>query len=1027
MTTTGTSAATSAGGTPFVGRDASLRDLRAVLDAARGGRGGLVAVTGAAGIGKTRLVEELCGHPDASGLTLVWTSCALSDESSLHPWSHVVRSVARDDPRVGQILTGSRAGAIPAEPLARTQVFDGIADAIVDASLTRTVLVVVDDLHDAGPSSLQVLVHLLPRLRTSRVLVVATARDDGPWNAKPDVRGLLLRQAHRIPLAPLRDVDIRRLVAAAVGHEDAQVSDAVTVIARRTGGNALLVVEAVRLLERGGEAVATDVPATVSAVVAERTAGFAPSSVALLRVAAVLGISFRSDVLADAAGVALTQVRTALADAELAGVVAFDAPGHGRFTHELVRDAIYDAIAAAERAELHARVAATLALLEQRGRDIGAGEVAHHLLLAGPSHALDGAAAARRAGDRARALSAFEDALHWYERGIAALASTDDPDGRCELLIASGEARMGCGDRAGARRAFGDAATLARALGNPTLLAQAALGVGSDPAGFEVGLLDRDQLDLLEEARIALPPSEPALRSLVAARLSVAATGIDDDAERLALAREAVDVARTSGDPRALAYALSSLCDAQAGPDHCRERLAASAEMIETAGVAHDAALELLGRRLRIVALLELGDVTTADREIVAFRVRAEQFRHPLYDWYVPLWRGMRALMEDRLDECAVANTTAAMLGLRGGSENAALLTATQRWCLLAESGDTDGIAALLADSEDRLAQETWGRVTLALAAAQTGGLEDARLRLDAAAPHVPSLPRDSEWLAVVAQVAEVVSFVGRHPLAGWAYDALLPHRDLWVVEGIGAAVRGPVERHLALLASARDDDAVARVHAAAALACCRSVGATRLVARIEAESARLVGNQAGGDSGEPVDINTFRREGELWLVRFGGSSVHVRDSKGIRDIAVLLAQAGREVAAADLAGAVTQGDTGPALDGQARDAYRRRLRDLEHQIEDARSTGDAGSARRAEDERDALLGQLTSAYGLGGRARRTGSSAQRARTAVTNRIRDAIRRIERIHPELARHLDRSVRTGTFCVYAPEHPTSWEV
>jgi len=75
--------------------------------------------------------------------------------------------------------------------------------------------------------------------------------------------------------------------------------------------------------------------------------------------------------------------------------------------------------------------------------------------------------------------------------------------------------------------------------------------------------------------------------------------------------------------------------------------------------------------------------------------------------------------------------------------------------------------------------------------------------------------------------------------------------------------------------------------------------------------------------------------------------------------------------------------------------------------------------------ERESLIEQLTAAYGLGGRARRVGSSAERARTAVTARMRDAIRRIASAHPKLGQHLLRSVRTGTFCVYEPETPVRW--
>ncbi|MFD0531077.1 hypothetical protein ACFQ1I_37955 [Kitasatospora arboriphila] len=114
-------------------------------------------------------------------------------------------------------------------------------------------------------------------------------------------------------------------------------------------------------------------------------------------------------------------------------------------------------------------------------------------------------------------------------------------------------------------------------------------------------------------------------------------------------------------------------------------------------------------------------------------------------------------------------------------------------------------------------------------------------------------------------------------------------------------------------------------------------------------------------------------------------------------------------------------------IDSTARAAYRRRLRELAEETEEADAAGDAERSARLAVEQDALLGQLSAAYGLGGRARRTGSAAERARTAVTARIRAAVSRIGAVHPELGRHLQAAVRTGTFCEYRPEQAPPWRL
>jgi hypothetical protein len=167
-----------------------------------------------------------------------------------------------------------------------------------------------------------------------------------------------------------------------------------------------------------------------------------------------------------------------------------------------------------------------------------------------------------------------------------------------------------------------------------------------------------------------------------------------------------------------------------------------------------------------------------------------------------------------------------------------------------------------------------------------------------------------------------------------------------------------------------------------------------------------------------------------------------MRDSKGLRDLHDMLARPGTAVAALDLAAAPgghrvgapagpdvlhPPSDTGEVIDAQARAAYRQRLRELEEAAAEADAAADIERSAGIAVERDALVEALTEAYGLGGRVRRSGSAAERARTAVTARIRDAIRRISEAHPELGRHLARSVRTGTFCVYEPDQPVRWSL
>jgi tetratricopeptide (TPR) repeat protein len=197
-----------------------------------------------------------------------------------------------------------------------------------------------------------------------------------------------------------------------------------------------------------------------------------------------------------------------------------------------------------------------------------------------------------------------------------------------------------------------------------------------------------------------------------------------------------------------------------------------------------------------------------------------------------------------------------------------------------------------------------------------------------------------------------------------------------------------------------------------------------------------------------PDDVprsNRFSREGEYWSVTFGKETVRLRDAKGLRYLARLLAAPGREVHVLDLLAAehappgdlsppgvtgsrLGANDIGQILDNRAKDAYRRRLTEIDDDVDDARRLGDSARVEQALAERDFLARELSRAVGLGGRDRRAGSASERARASVTRAIRHALARIRGQHAALGTHLDRTIRTGTYCAYLPDArvPTAWE-
>jgi tetratricopeptide (TPR) repeat protein len=214
---------------------------------------------------------------------------------------------------------------------------------------------------------------------------------------------------------------------------------------------------------------------------------------------------------------------------------------------------------------------------------------------------------------------------------------------------------------------------------------------------------------------------------------------------------------------------------------------------------------------------------------------------------------------------------------------------------------------------------------------------------------------------------------------------------------------------------------AVARMVLAEAL----RAGGSEDHAILELQAARTIIDRIEVATSATTEANVFRREGDHWLLVFEGRTERVRDLKGIRYLAQLLAHPGREFHVLDLVAAETGqqvplGDAGEMLDERAKSAYRRRLAEIEDDIEQARALADTEREAQADAERDFLMRELSRAVGLGGRDRRVSSDSERARSGVTRAVRHGMARIGEHHPQLGEHLNRAVRTGTYCAYAPD-------
>jgi hypothetical protein len=1020
----------------FVGREAERAEIRAALERAAAGQGGLVLLVGEPGIGKTRLADEASDDARGRGFAVVWGRCWEGEAPPAYlPWTQVLRALpapaAGRGPALAPLLPELGEGRVAAGEAAGFELLEAVLGQLAAAAGRKPHLLVFDDLHAADAGSLRLLEFVVRSLRGLALLVLASYRDVEARLSPDGARllGRIAREGRTLPLARLAPEETAALAEARVGRPltRAVIDD----LQRATEGNPLFVGETVELLAARGElerrpGAATVIPTGVDDVIRGRLARLSAPARRALQIVSVLGREHDERLgatLIESHGVGDAQA--ALDEVELVGFLA-RADGRRRLSHALVRDAIYASLPPPERRTLHL-AASRLYETADGGVDDAGFEAAHHALLALP----DGGAAravalAGRAAEELARRLAFEAAVEMYERALRALPVVPaDPLARCDLLVALARCLISSGavGQAGARAL--EAAAIARATADGQRLAAAALALGSE---IRIGVVDPALVGLLEEALAALPADDVSVRPIVMARLAAARQPAIDPEQPVALARDAIALARRGGNPEVVLRTLHAGLAAMVDYAPPAERLALVTELGAGAVARRDRALAMQARVRAFIDRIELGDVAGAEDEVVGLEALAREVGHPRYLWRPPLVRAMRAIMSGRFDEAERLRAEALALGNQTEDPNFPLVYWMQAFGFGLERGSE---AQLLAAGEqlDRLmgafsGASLWRPVLTALAWLRARNLDEARA-VWARVPHEHPLLSSDALIAILA--AEVAAGLRDRPRAAHFERHVARFAGHHTTMGqMGLTWIGPVDRVLGMLAAARDAFDEAKADLERALAQGRAVGAAPFVARVERDLAALAAER--GPSRAPVaaaavEPLTMTAEGDVWVIGHAGRVLRLRASRGLAMLAQLVAEPGRELHVLDLGGGagpgVDMGDAGPLLDAQARAAYRDRALDLEEEIAAAEADNDLARAEKARAERAQLADELARGVGLGGRERRAGAAAERARVNVQRRLKDAIDRIAAADADLGRHLSRSIRTGTFCRYEP--------
>jgi DNA-binding SARP family transcriptional activator len=812
----------------FVGRAAELDELVSGVKDAIAGQARLFLLVGEAGIGKSRLAEEAVACARAAGAQVLWGRCWEAGGAPAYwPWVQSLRTVvSRCDS--GQLNGYVRGNAVHVAQLvpeikellpdlgeprpldgdgARFQLFDATATFLGRVSARQPLVLVLDDLHAADEPSLLLLRFVASNAADARLMIIGAYRED-EIQADPTLSGRLselARCGRRLSLAGLGAQEVGSFIELLSGSRPTDVL--VSALHEKSEGNPLFVRELVQLAthdEPGHderEYRQDSVPTGIRDVIDRRLRNLSPQCRRLLKSGSLFGREFRLDALSRLLELERPALLDTIDEAIAARIVAgpTGTPARLRFTHGLIRDTVYDELSGAERALLHCRAGEVLAELYSDDQQPHLAELARHFLAGDQLEpAVD---YARRAGDQALRLLAYEEAARLYRSALDVLGADCQKDRsmRCELMLALGDAQARAGNMPEARETFVAAAELARRLGDGEGLARAALGYGGRFVWLRAG---RDQriVSLLEDALASLPPEDSSLRVRVLARLAGALRDLHSPERRVSLCREAVASARRLGDAATLAYALDGMA-ALAFPDsHAWFELAT--ETVTVSQAADDRERIFNGRTSRAGAAMSLGDIPTADAEIAAMARLADELRQPAQQWMTTVFLAMRALSDGRYQEAEELIRQALSLGETAEAWDASTVSQIQLYGLRREQARLDELDERIQRSTAELPARPLFRCLLADVQLALGRTSEAQETFEVLAEQDFALiPVETEWATSLSILAEICAFLGDRVRAQVLYHLLLPHANTHIFNHPELS-RGAAARYLGLLAS---------------------------------------------------------------------------------------------------------------------------------------------------------------------------------------------------------------------------------
>lgn len=817
---------------PMVGRVDALGATRRRWADVEHGSLAAVLVSGPPGLGKSRFVAQVASDAHAAGATVLAGVCETDVSVPYQPFAMAFADAAAGDDELaaaladgagplGPLFPNRRSGrADDPGPSARFELFDAVSDLVDRLAHDQPLVLVLEDLHWAAPSTVSMLRHIVRHADDARVLVLASYRGEeiGPGHPLQELLADLsdatsTTAVTRVELVGLQESEVAELVSTRVPEGSA---DGVAVLARRihadSGGSPFFVCELLHHLSSTGElpglvagGVAVDalpIPDSVRDVVGSRLGRLPDATRDLLAMAATIGLAFDLDLLARA--VDRDPGRTLEDLEEVARVALVHEVGPGRFTfsHAIVRATLVEQQSATRAALAHRRVAEAIIALDRPEFD----ELARHWRLAGDEE--QAFANLELAARRDLEALAFESAIERYELVLDHQRARRSPD-----LATIGRASLGVGL---GRRALGqpdylpsveEAGRIGRKLRDPDLVIDAAIS-STWPGNFFLiaGQTAAGLVELNEDA-LAMVPTDDVRRVRVLLTLA-AHLSFDEDRDRRAdLLGQALAQATEIGDPELIGSAKAAEFLVLWDPSTLGRRAEISREVARMARATHDVDLEFFAGFFAALVAAERGDLVKARRHLTELDATVALSQNFYFGFLVDRFGVALDVFTGQLDVQQRIDDLAARYD--GTHADTAGTWSLQTGAVAHQAGMLGGLAPMI----EGVVRAHPGRPNWvpphALALLERGEPGD-RAAAMAVLDGFEEPPLDYFWLSTMQALAEVVVGLDRTDRAATIYDQLLPFRDQLGITASGTFIYGLVATSLGMLAISLGDHAAA-------------------------------------------------------------------------------------------------------------------------------------------------------------------------------------------------------------------------